>query len=329
MSDLMEYIKIQWADIHHCRNQDWKFLFALGGLYVGLLSKGLDDDLKVAVAVAGIIVCAMGFYTSFVHWRIFYNKIQIIGHCEMALGIKAKFQKSIVPVQSIIVLLYVLLGTVLLGWLVWLLTNSLLYFSLASSLSFIVGSVITLRLAFKLNEKNENSDSGEEKVLVLNGRLMLNCRKQPIISTVPLYAELDDLAKCLNFMKQRPLKLISDTLYEDESPWKEGKWSFEIKDRDIIDKKLLLNPRDVFQFSIANERSIQEFHQHNEVAEIFITQSPMKIYYGQKGKESPEISKGILVVPPGVRHKTELSGLTFVFQCAVNGGMVHDDREVI
>ncbi|MDI6791314.1 MAG: hypothetical protein QME81_00375 [bacterium] len=48
MADLMEYIKIQWADIHHTRNQEWKVLVIIVGVFYALfIDKEFSEPLKV------------------------------------------------------------------------------------------------------------------------------------------------------------------------------------------------------------------------------------------------------------------------------------------
>ena len=35
----LEYIKIQWADIHHSRHQEWKALSVIGAVFLAIVSK--------------------------------------------------------------------------------------------------------------------------------------------------------------------------------------------------------------------------------------------------------------------------------------------------
>jgi len=147
----------------------------------------------------------------------------------------------------------------------------------------------------------------------------------------PLAAELHDLAACLNQMGERPLKLIADKVYKrfNESNWNTPKWSFVQKNGIIEDKKLLANEDDTFQFSIANRHSKQSFHVHKKVFEIYASHSKMGISYIRDGKEETiQVSSGVFIVPPGVTHKIQLHGITFVFQSAVKGSKVHGDKEI-
>ena len=147
----------------------------------------------------------------------------------------------------------------------------------------------------------------------------------------PMIIETDDFARCLDSMGAKPLKLIAEHVMPEfgESGWSLPEWSFKEKDGKIIDRKLLANPQDTFQFSIANENSSQDFHVHENVFEVFVSEYPISIEFERGGKfERLEISRGVLIVPPGVAHIIKLGGLTFVFQATINGGRVGVDKTI-
>ena len=147
----------------------------------------------------------------------------------------------------------------------------------------------------------------------------------------PLIAELNDLANCLDHLGNRPLKLIAEKVYKkfNEVKWDTPKWSFVQVNGIIEDKKLLSNPDDTFQFSMANGKSKQDFHVHKKIFEIYVSNSKMEIAYIRNNKEeSILVSKGVLIVPPEVTHKVRLHGITFVFQASIKGAKVNKDREV-
>ena len=106
-------------------------------------------------------------------------------------------------------------------------------------------------------------------------------------------------------------------------------WQFSRSGDSIADKKLLRFAEDSFQFSVANERSKQDFHRHADVLEIYVSHFPIELTY-EKGVEEEHlrVPSGILIVPPGVAHRVELHGLTFVFQVVIGSGHVHDDKVV-
>ncbi len=139
------------------------------------------------------------------------------------------------------------------------------------------------------------------------------------------------MAECLRLLGSRPLKLIAEAVQPvfHESGWLDGQWNFSRDGETITDKKLLAFAEDSFQFSVANERSKQDFHFHEKVAEIFVSNSPLELTY-RKGNldETLRVPSGVLIVPPGIAHQVKLNGLTFVFQVATQGGQVHTDKAV-
>lgn len=313
--DLIEYIRILWTDIHHTRNQEWKILaIIIGGVFAALFVKPMDSHLQMAITIFGLIVCIIGAYISIAHWIIFYSKMQVIRECEKELGIEAVFRRGPLPVQGAIVLMYFLFTSTLSGWLAWLLSSKFPIPIIVFVSIFVAGLLLCIIPNSPLRKAVRGNEKGP-----------LSFRKERF----PLIAELSDLAKCLDFMGEKPLKLIAYELYENESTWDESKWSFVISGEKIIDKKLLLNPEDSVQFSIANERSKQDFHVHRNVFEIYVSYSKIEIIYFSDGKEKiAQVSQGVLIVPPNVPHKVQVYGPTFVFQFATQGGKVHDDKEI-
>lgn len=120
-ANLMEYIKIQWADIHHSRNQDWKILLIILSIFYALLNVNFEQiSLRIGITLLGLIASAIGVYISLMHWRLLYSKIRLIKACENALGIRIKFSRPRFPVQGVILLIYLLIGSAFLAYFVWL-----------------------------------------------------------------------------------------------------------------------------------------------------------------------------------------------------------------
>ncbi|MFQ5645723.1 MAG: hypothetical protein ACE5GM_02230 [bacterium] len=133
--DLIEYIKIHWADIHHSRNQDWKILILIAGIFY-ILFKIPDNNnsLYLLMVVLGLVACGMGAYISISHWFIFYRKMLVIKQCELKLGIELKkdfynfpFPFDFFPVQGIIVFIYFFIAGILVGWLILKLKLGILF----------------------------------------------------------------------------------------------------------------------------------------------------------------------------------------------------------
>ncbi len=153
MVDLIEYIKIQWADIHHTRNQDWKVLVIIVGIFHALFRVSLTPIwLHIAITILGLIACGMGIYMTLINWLIFYSKIRVITACEEKLGIKASssFYKSPFPIQGLILLLYFYIASIFLGWLIWLLLGeiwiSFITFTICFLISFIICVIIKRKI---------------------------------------------------------------------------------------------------------------------------------------------------------------------------------------
>lgn len=324
MSDLIEYIKIQWADIHHSRNQEWKILAIIGGSFYILLQT-TNIILQMVAMILGLVACLLGIYISIMHWAIFYSKVRIIDACEKELGIEATFYKSPFPIQGIITLFYFLFSGVLAGWLAWLLSNRF-WISLISSMSiFIIGLVTCIVSNLRIRKIAQQQISvtfrKEDKEAENNCNIWM--------PNTPLVAELNGLVDCLKLLGQRPLKLLANKFHENESMWNTSEWSFVASEGKVIDKKLLLNPKDTFQFSIADERSKQDFHMHKKTFEIFVSYSKMEVVYSVEGeKKTAQVSKGILIMPPNLPHRVRLYGPSFVFQATIGGEKIHNDKEI-
>jgi len=154
---------------------------------------------------------------------------------------------------------------------------------------------------------------------------------QPNLATEPKTASPADLAECLRLLAPRPLKLIAETVQPalHESEWRDAQWSFARDGSSITNRKLLAFAEDSFQFSVADGQSKQDFHCHEKVAEIFVSNFPLELTYRKDGREETvRVASGVLIVPPGIAHRVRLDGLTFVFQAATQGGQVHNDKSV-
>jgi hypothetical protein len=154
---------------------------------------------------------------------------------------------------------------------------------------------------------------------------------QPEITAAPKAASLADLVECLQLLGNRPLKLIAEAAQPafHESVWNDAVWKFSRSADSVADKKLLPFPDDSFQFSVANEHSKQDCHLHTNVLEIYASNFAIELVYEKGGAEERlSVPSGVLIVPPGVSHRVRLQGLTFVFQAAIGGGSVHNDKVI-
>jgi len=154
VTDLMEYIRIQWTDIHHTRNQEWKVLVIIVGIFYALFKISPTDIwLHVAITILGLIACGMGIYMNLAHWLIFYSKMQGIAACERKLGIEANFFKPPLPVQGLILLVYFFIASILSGWLIWLLVKNHWISFITFIVCFLVGFIVSLIAKTKIQSK--------------------------------------------------------------------------------------------------------------------------------------------------------------------------------
>jgi hypothetical protein len=314
MSDLIDYIRIQWDDIHHSRNQEWKYFTIISGsiataVGVALWKTDVNVAIRITFLIFSLILCSMGGYITYAHWLIFYGKKLIICNFERKLGIHVVPQRAPLSVQGMIFLFHFWFAAILVGVILWL-SIEILWVAISSAAIVLIGGfAITFILSKKLRSRFEQF---------------------PANNTIyPLFAEQDDLESCLESLKNRPLKLIAGGLYNDEVVWEKLKWDFQVNEtRDIVNKKLLLNTKDNFQISVANQHSKQDFHLHEQLYEIYISVSKICCEYFVDGHEDHpvSISHGILIIPPGVTHKVKLSGTTYVFQCSISNCTVGGDR---
>jgi hypothetical protein len=282
----------------------------------------------MAITIFGLVVCGLGMYISVAHWIVFYTKRQLISECEKILGIRVTLRRAPFPVQGVILLMYFLFAGALSGWLSWLLGGNLFISHIVACIVFVAGLSFSIMWALRMKRSLAGD---EQKVLTLSTKDMLNSEKhcESDSPRFPLLAERHDLSKCLTLMGERPLKLVANKLFKNESLWDEPKWSFTSTKGRVEDKKLLLNLGDEFQLSLANEHSKQELHLHKKVFETYISESELEIEYVCDGAlKTSQIASGALIIPPNVLHQVRLHGLTFVFQCALKGGTVHGDKQV-
>jgi hypothetical protein len=154
--NLMEYIKVQWTDIHHTRNQEWKVLVIIIGIFYALFKVNPEHRwLHVAITFLGLIACGMGIYMCLVHWGIFWSKRLVIKACEEKLGIYVRFYKSPFPIQGLILLIYFFIVSILLGWLIWLLLGEILISFITFSICFLASLIICAIAKRKIQETVE------------------------------------------------------------------------------------------------------------------------------------------------------------------------------
>ena len=104
----LEYIRIQWADIHHCRNQTWQALVIIAGIYAAIGQMTNENkDLIPFIAAAGALISALAANISKQHRSITLQKMSIIKELEEQLALPPfKMRKTLFPVQMIMFLIF-------------------------------------------------------------------------------------------------------------------------------------------------------------------------------------------------------------------------------
>jgi hypothetical protein len=330
-TEILGYMKQQWDDIHHSRNQDWKVLLIIIGIFSVLFVlhrsefKNADTlPLELLVCAAGLLACTLGACIAFAHWRLFFGKLNVIRRCEHSLDIRLNLPKNRIPVQGVIFFNNFFLGSALIGWASWVVLNSFGVVRLASIIVALAIAVITLLIGVWLTIRVFHTLLDE-----LRGRDTISFDPLPVgHPQQPLIAETPQLAACLELLRGRPIKLVAEARHDDETSWTSPIWTFQERDGHLIVKDLLDLPADRFQFSVANEQSRQVPHKHLSVFEIYISTHPMKVWYRRPDGTSQvlTVENGAILVPPTVEHNVTLRGLTFVVQCATSDHRVSSDK---
>ena len=312
----IEYIKLQWADIHHSRLQDWSAIGVIAGVLYAIANIEATEP-KIFLCLLGFVSSVIGASMAWQHYQVFMDKLIVIEKMESKLGIQYPARKTLLPVQILICLLFIGIASAFAG--------TTLYF-----LSEIPGLSNTKQFSYGV---------GIGFFLVIFAiMIILRYRKISIptcdYETV-FCAEVNKVEECLGFLGNKPLKLIADEKWSratfKEIDWETAKWDY-FHDGEKIIKPVLLNQRDIFQFSVANEKSKQDWHYHRHVFEIYVSSSPIAVDYKKVSDtgevQSSKVEEGVLVVPPGLLHKVTLSGTTYVFQATMAGKNLSKDKVI-
>jgi len=321
----IRYIEIQWKDIHHSRQQTWQALIIVGGVLAALASTADPED-KLLLSLLGVALSLLGAWISWNHYSIMLDKIGVISGLEkkLDLGINYPTRKKLLPVQIII---------------------ALVFCGVASGFS---GGVVTFQQ--QINEALHPVFMnvflpvyvGAGVFTLLTGIILYlrwqTVRQKDETFSHPFYAEMESLEACLTQLDTKPLKLIvGETLDQPgvhETKWQEKptKWGWS-EQNGLITKPVLTTQKDIFQLSLANQTSRQDWHRHKSAVEIFASDKPMKLVFekpdSEEEREELNVEKGIFIIPPGIWHEVTLEGTTFVFQASLTGDRISSDKETV
>lgn len=313
-STAIEYIKLQWADIHHSRLQDWSYIGVIAGVLYAIVNIS-QPELRIGLSLLGLLSSILGASMAWQHYHIFMDKLVVIEKMENKLGIQYPSRTTLLPVQILIFLLFAGIASAFVSMALYF-WSEIPYYGFLRIYS-LLGGIGSFLIVFAC-------------VIILRAKSL---NRVPFKYDTAYFAELDKLEQCLEHLEDKPLKLIADERWTQlrfkEIPWENPEWNFST-DGDLTIKPILLNRRDTFQFSIANATSRQDWHYHKQIFEIYVSNSPISVesraLTPDKSKQFLKVIKGILIIPPGLPHKVTLSGTTFVFQATLAGKSLSRDK---
>jgi len=316
----LDYIKLEWADIHHSRQQEWSALIIVAGIFYAIAQVDLPDldslrGVHIFLGLTGVFSAFLGACISWQHHTILLQKIAVIVKLERQIGIEYPTRNVLFPVQVLIFLLFGGICSTFVGLTLGCVAD-VFGASHLRPWAYVIGVAIFL--------------GGFVGFAFVHRRKAMKVQSYGF--SHPFYAEMSDLGQCLVSLGDVPLKLIVGATFDQrgikEVPWELPQWTCH-QDGGNITKPVLLNRRDVFQFSLANASSRQDWHYHNHTFEVCVSDSPMDLDYEERGTGNKmHVNRGVLIVPPGIPHKISLSGSTFVFQATLAGQGLGEDKVV-
>jgi hypothetical protein len=315
----LEYIKLEWADIHHSRQQEWSALVAIGGIFYAFSQVDLSDDQLLWAAlflgIIGMLTAFLGACIAWQHHTILLQKISVIVRLERQIGIQYPTRNVLFPVQVLMYLLFggicsTFLGIIVGCWMGAIQTDHLRPWPYVVGFAVFVGFFCFALIHRRKAVKAQSYDFAH-----------------------PFCAEMQVLEPCLASLGEVPLKLIVGGTFDrngiKEILWEDARWTWS-QDDGTITKPILLNRRDRFQFSVANASSKQDWHRHSSIFEVYVSDDPMDVEYeepdAERGKQAMHVNQGVLIVPPEIPHKVSLSGNTFVFQATLADQDLGEDK---
>jgi mannose-6-phosphate isomerase-like protein (cupin superfamily) len=330
---LVSLIKNDWEDIHHSRNQDWKFWAVLAAVGAGLATfAGKPEQMSVigCLLLAGGLVSGVGALVSWSHWELLCKKTAHIEWMEAwlarLLGPEARaglpYQgafRSRFPdrwiVSGMIFAVYVVIAIdFLLGLLLFAFQRPIPCRTIATTILF--ASVLVFvgtywPLTFHMARK----------------RVRYRKHFQRTLSGLPahvLVADTDALNKAAQEASRHLVKLVVPSLRESEEVWSVERWKVTEENR----LPVLLLESNLFEMSFAAPNAAQVWHSHEAVFEVYVSESAITVsWIGlDKAKQTVDVM-GCVIIPPGQEHYVVLSGPTFVFQVTADGIMRVSDSK--
>jgi hypothetical protein len=74
---LLDYIKMQWDDIHQSRMQDWSYIGVIAGVFYAFVQIQ-QSEIRLGLCLIGVVRSALGDWMAWEHYLIFNLKIGLI-----------------------------------------------------------------------------------------------------------------------------------------------------------------------------------------------------------------------------------------------------------
>lgn len=341
--DRLQYIKTEWDDIHHSRHQEWKALGAIAAILATLSQLSSSPlGLKVFLCFLGFIFSILGAWMALQHRKIMMTKIKIICNLEKEMGIDYPSRYALFPVQYLIYFLFVGIASGFAVGTIFLLKHSQIikwatFWIILIGTCFILTSIV-IAVIYRIKTKKQEIVA-DTKIISTQ---IESAKKTDSTAITPYIAELNKLTSCLDQLDINPLKIIVPSLLTKnirnkiikEIEWREISWDFENEElksdehTKVIEKPVILNNEDTFQFSMANEHTKQEWHYHQYCTEIYISRFPLEFSFlsNQNSIKTKTVQNGFIIVPPSLAHYIRLHGTTYVFQSSSLNKKVSSDK---
>jgi hypothetical protein len=138
-------------------------------------------------------------------------------------------------------------------------------------------------------------------------------------SAWPRTAKVSRIEAALKKLGGRPLRLVVASKSHEEEDWIDRDWTFE-EERGSFTRQVLVDKREGFELSVANEDTEHVAHAHQRTFESFASASDIQVSWMDKEKESQaEQGPTIIVLPPPFCHDVAPSGTAYVLRVSPDG----------
>ncbi|MCP4602389.1 MAG: hypothetical protein GY847_18050 [Proteobacteria bacterium] len=351
VSALLQMIDITWKDIHHNRNQDWKFWVVFAGICAGIYQASTDGSSGMGSIVVSCLLALGAFFSitaaliSLKHWDILYRKsayaegLETLAEKELDKensvsgislqnkfawqGVSAKYgTKTIISVSGVIFSIYVTLTfaafTGLIFQLFWSDFSSLFEYQESNKIKCVflislVRALIVFVTSFICSQILMNERHEKYRTAI---RTLINTIQMEWPSFV-LTAQKETLIENIKNGKDDRIELIGPNLKNRTVEWTSVEWKPATSGK----RPVLLVPDNYFEFYFEKQVD-SELHSHSDVYEIYISDKGFEVSHQVSGNEKTlpdNKTVGCAIIPPGVLHRVTAKEPIYSFQASADG----------